>query len=88
MTTLPLFSLIKDGNSDIYEMNLSTNQLTRLTHDQGIDTTPSYSPDGSKIVFSSDRSGTQKIYVMNSNYLEEIRVITSNKYEYVGVDYV
>ena len=29
-----------------------------------------------------------KIYVMNSNYLEEIRVITSNKYEYVGVDYV
>ncbi|MBZ0067407.1 MAG: methyltransferase domain-containing protein [Thiobacillus sp.] len=26
------------------------------------------------------------VYVMNSNYLEEIRVMTSNKYKYIGVD--
>lgn len=28
------------------------------------------------------------IYVMNSNYLEEIRMMTSNKYKYIGVDNV
>ena len=29
------------------------------------DTAPSYSPDGDFITFESDRSGSQKIYIMN-----------------------
>ena len=32
-----------------------------------IETSPSYSPDGKRIVFSSDRSGGQQLYVMNAN---------------------
>ena len=39
----------------------------RLTTSPGIDTDPSFSPDGSKIVFESDRSGSQQLYVMNAD---------------------
>ena len=60
-----VMSLARNGNTDIYEMNLETQKLTRLTKYDGIDTAPSYSPDGDFITFESDRSGSQKIYVMN-----------------------
>ena len=60
-----VMSLARNGNTDIYEMNLETQKLNRLTKYAGIDTAPSYSPDGDFITFESDRSGTQKIYLMN-----------------------
>src|SRR3546814_8842098 len=41
--------------------------MTRLTTSPGIDTGGSYSPDGSKIVFESDRGGSQQLYVMNAD---------------------
>ena len=62
-----LFSMIEDGNSNIYEMNLLNGRVTKLTNDRSINVTPSYSPDGSKIIFSSDRSGSQKLYIMNAD---------------------
>jgi len=62
-----LISAIFDGNSDIYEMNISENGAKRLTNSPAIDTTASYSPDGKLIAFSSDRDGSQQIYIMDSN---------------------
>jgi TolB protein len=56
-----------DGESSIYEMDLRTRQSRRLTQSAGIDTGPSYSPDGRQIVFESDREGSQQLYVMNSD---------------------
>ena len=60
-----LLTVINDGNSDIYEFNTVDNSARRLTRSSAIDTTPSYSPSGSKIIFASDREGGQKLYVMN-----------------------
>jgi TolB protein len=45
-------------------MNLKSRSLRRLTSDPAIDTSPSFSPDGSRIVFNSDRSGSPQLYVM------------------------
>jgi TolB protein len=56
-----------DGGSDIYEMDLRSRQPRRLTQSNGIDTSPSYAPDGSQIVFESDRGGRQQLWVMNSD---------------------
>ena len=50
------FSIIRGGNTDVYVMNLRTRQLSRLTSDPGIDTSPSFSPDVNPIVCTSDRS--------------------------------
>jgi TolB protein len=48
-------------------MDLRSRATTRLTDTAGIDTSPSFSPNGSQIVFESDRGGTQQIYVMGGN---------------------
>ena len=61
------FSIIRNGNTDIYVMDLRSRQLSRLTSDPGIDTSPSFSPDGSQIVFNSDRSGQARLYVMRAD---------------------
>jgi TolB protein len=39
-----------------------------------VDTDPSFSPDGSKIVFESDRSGSQQLYVMDASGSNERRI--------------
>ena len=80
MTFAPRFSpdgqkvimslLREDGNSNIFAMDLRSRTTTRLTDSSAIDTSPSYSPDGSQIVFTSDRgggSGRSQIYVMGAD---------------------
>ena len=60
-------SFAKDGNSDIYTMELDSRIVERITVHSSIDTSPSFSPDGKFIAFNSDRSGLQQIYVMRSD---------------------
>ena len=60
-------SLAENGNSDVYLMDLRTRRVIRLTTNPGIDTSPSFSPDGQKVTFNSDRGGSQQIYVMNAD---------------------
>lgn len=57
----------KSGHSSIYEMDLQTKNIKRITQRFCIDTSPCYSPDMSEIVFNSDRGGSQQLYVMNAD---------------------
>ena len=57
----------RDGNSEIYVMNVDGTGLLRLTNDAGRDTDPAWSPDGKRIAFASDRAGSSDIYVMNAD---------------------
>ncbi len=52
----------KDGDVDVYSLDLNSQVLTRLTFDPGIDTEPSWSSDGRKLYFMSDRAGGPQIY--------------------------
>ena len=55
--------------SDVYVLDLETGTETRLTNDPAIDTSPAWSPDGTSIVFTSDRgpAGAQQLFVMGSD---------------------
>jgi len=53
------FSGMIQGQSDIFSYNLKTKKITQITNDEYSDYAPSYSPDGSKLVFSSDRASMQ-----------------------------
>jgi serine/threonine protein kinase/Tol biopolymer transport system component len=52
------------GNRDVSLIDLGGN-LTRFTFDPGTDLFPVWSPDGSRIVFSSDRDGPRNLYQKN-----------------------
>jgi TolB protein len=52
----------RDGNLDIYTLDLATQALTRITDDPGIDTEPQWSSDGQSLYFTSDRAGGPQIY--------------------------
>jgi Periplasmic component of the Tol biopolymer transport system len=72
--TKVVMSLSTNGNSDIYEMDLRTRKVRRLTDTPAIDTGPCYSPDGTQISFESDRGGSQQIYVMNADGSNQHRI--------------
>ena len=47
-------------------VDLGSRASRRLTDSGAIDVSPCYSPDGSQIVFNSDRGGDQQLYVMGA----------------------
>jgi TolB protein len=59
--------LSTDGAAEIYAARPDGSGLRRLTNDRGIDISPSWSPDGSRIAFSSDRTGSPQVYVMDAD---------------------
>jgi Tol biopolymer transport system component len=60
-------SSTEDDGDEIYIMNANGTGLKRLTTSAGADFSPSFSPDGAKIVFSSTRAGNLEIYSMNTD---------------------
>ncbi|TFH16658.1 DUF5050 domain-containing protein [Candidatus Bathyarchaeota archaeon] len=70
----------RDGDSEIYLIDIDGTGLTRLTNNSNSDEQPYWSPDGSKIIFQSDRDGNMEIYVMNSDGSGQTR-LTNNRYD-------
>jgi len=68
-------------NADVYLINPETGDvLKRLTDHWAIDTSPSWSPDCSKIAFVSSRSGGPQIYVMNADGTDQRRLTFQGTY--------
>ena len=63
-----------DGMTDVCIMDIEGNQFTNLTQWSGIDEVGSWSADGSKIVFFSNRNGNGEIYVMSSNGKNQVNL--------------
>ena len=73
----------RDGNPEIYVMNADGNNQRRLTNHPARDYAPSWSPDGKRIVFISERDGhpdrapgwfTSEIYVMDADGSNQINL--------------
>jgi len=60
--------LSKDGNPELYVKHLASGQLTRLTTTKGAgEASPSWSPDGNRIVYVSDQAGTPQLFMISRN---------------------
>lgn len=53
---------IRDQIFDIYSMDIESGEETRLTHGEGRNDGPDYSPDGHWIYFNSSRTGRMQIW--------------------------
>ena len=62
----------RDGNSEIYTMLSDGSDPTRLTTETALDGHPSFSPNGSQIVFWSDRdvANGREVFVMGADGLD------------------
>lgn len=70
------------GSADIYKINMKGEIAKRLTNGPAgaINVEPSLSPDGSKIVFSSERGGRPMLYTMNSDGSDVKRITFKGKF--------
>lgn len=60
-----VISLSKDGNPELYLMDLNGNIKKRLTKKRTIEIAPSMSPDGKKVCYSSGSLGNLHIFVLD-----------------------
>ena len=68
----------RDGNPEIYAINMDGSNLRRLTNHPAGDGTPTWSPNSAQIAFVSDRTGTPQIYLMGADG-SNVRRITMNE---------
>ena len=60
-----VFTSRRDGNFEIYIMNLDGSDQKNLTQHRAKDTSPIWSPTGEQILFTSDRGGIEDLYLMD-----------------------
>lgn len=74
-----IFNSNRDGNENIYSININGTELTGLTDSSGSDMYPEVSPDGNKIAYTSDISGVWQIMIMDWDGKNK-RQITRNNF--------
>jgi Tol biopolymer transport system component len=63
--------------ASLYTVHLDGTGLVRLTHTPAYDGDPSWAPDGSEILFVSDRAGTSDLWIMSPDGSGQHRLTTS-----------
>ncbi len=67
------------SNEDIWIHDIRRNSDTRLTFDKASEIVPEWSPDGSKVYFSSNRTGIYCVYEKNSNGTGDEQLVFGSK---------
>ena len=67
----------RDGDRDIYSMDINGNNLLQLTDHPASDEEPACSPNGRRIAFISERGGPPDLYVMDSRGRNVIKLTNS-----------
>lgn len=60
--------------ADIYIQAINGTAVTQLTNDPAHDVMPAISPDGKRVAFASNRSGSWDIYIMNTEGGQAVQV--------------
>ena len=69
------YSGMENGHNNIFVIGFDGQGPIQLTHNEGDNESPSWSPDGNLIVFSSTREGPSRIYVMTSYGTDQRRLL-------------
>ncbi|MCB9839112.1 MAG: PD40 domain-containing protein [Phycisphaeraceae bacterium] len=80
-TTVVFASTQHRKTADIYTKAVDGRTVTQLTTDPANDVMPCFSPDGSKIAFSSDRDGSWDIYIMGQDGGQAVQITSESTHE-------
>lgn len=70
------------SSNDIYKMNVNTKAIEPVIKSQWQDKIPSLSPDNTKLLFVSDRSGEDEIWLLNLNDQKLYQITGGNNYSF------
>ena len=69
---------------DLYTLPIGGGEATRVTSGQGYDMQPAFSPDGKKLVFVSDRNGSENVWVANADGTHARAITTTERENYMS----
>lgn len=71
------------GYRDVVLYDRESGRLTEITHDRALDTGPTFSPDGRRLYFSSDRTGVANVYAYHlpSGTLRQVTNVVAGAYQ-------
>ena len=75
------FSSNRDGNPEIYVLDLAGGNPVRLTQNNTNDWLPDWSPDGTKIAFTSFRTGSYDLWVMRADGSAQSSYVTTDAWD-------
>ncbi|MDB4876575.1 MAG: hypothetical protein JWM41_3021 [Gemmatimonadetes bacterium] len=75
-------TLVFDLLGDIYTMPIGGGEATALTRGMGFDAQPRFSPDGKKIVYTSDRDGGYNLYTLSLDKKDSVQLTTGKTNRY------
>lgn len=58
-------TLVVDLLGDLYTLPLAGGTATRITSGMALDVQPRFSPDGERVVFVSDRTGREQVWIVD-----------------------
>jgi Tol biopolymer transport system component len=69
---------------DLYTLPIAGGEATRITHGQGYDMQPRFSPDGSMLVFVSDRDGSENLWVSGADGTDARQLTDTERESYMS----
>lgn len=75
-------TIIFDLMGDLFTLPISGGKATAFTKGLAFDTHPRYSPDGNKILFTSDRSGTENLWFIDIKKKDTVQVTKDRDQNY------
>ena len=67
-------TLVFDLLGDLYTVPITGGKAAPLTQGMAVDAQPRFSPDGTQVVFTSDRSGGEGVWVMSLDKSDDRRL--------------
>jgi Tol biopolymer transport system component len=80
-------TIVFDLAGDIYTLPITGGTATRLTSGMAIDAQPRFSPDGRTIVFASDRTGAENLWLMDADGKNPRALTRGDRGQYISPEW-
>jgi len=79
--------IIFDLLGDLYELPIEGGKATRITQGLAFDSQPKYAPDGNSILFLSDRSGGNNVWIIDRKEKDTLQITKGNTAKMQSADW-